>query len=182
MQHPRIMIAGIGVAVLGAAGGITAAAVGTSTVASAAPAAGHSAAATTVRTARVPVGGKLETILTSATGQPLYYYQPDTASKSFVTGSLAQAWPPLTSGAPASTGLSGRLSVLNDVNGQQVTYNGHPLYTFVDDHAGLVTGQGVQDFFVATPGLAPLTSGPAPASQAPASQMAPAGPAGSYSY
>ena len=55
MQHPRIMFAAIGVAVLGAAGGITAAAVGTPTVASAAPAAGHSAAATTVRTARAPV-------------------------------------------------------------------------------------------------------------------------------
>ncbi len=177
MQHPRIMIAGIGVAVLGAAGGVTAAAVGTSTTASAAPAASHSAAATTVRTAQVPVGGKLQTILTSATGQPLYYYQPDTASKSFVTGSLAQAWPPLTSAAPSGPGLSGQLKVLNDVNGQQVTYNGHPLYTFVSDHAGLVTGQGVQNFFVATPGLAPITS-----SQAPASPMAPTGPAGGYGY
>jgi predicted lipoprotein with Yx(FWY)xxD motif len=168
------MIAGIGVAVLGAAGGVTAAAVGTSTTASAAPAASHSAAATTVRTAQVPVGRKLETILTSATGQPLYYYKPDTASKSFVTGSLAQTWPPLTSAASASSGVSGKLSVLNDVNGQQVTYDGHPLYTFVSDHAGLVTGQGVQNFFVATPGLAPITS-----SQAPASQMA---PAGGYGY
>jgi predicted lipoprotein with Yx(FWY)xxD motif len=175
MQRPKIMIASIGVAVLGAAGGITAAAVSTSS-ASAAPAASHSAAAATVRTARVPVGGKLETILTSATGRPLYYYKPDTAAKSFVTGSLAQAWPPLTSAAPAGSGVSGKLSVLNDVNGQQVTYNGHPLYTFVDDHAGLVTGQGVQDFFVATPGLASITS-----SQAPASPMAPAG-SGGYGY
>ena len=31
------------------------------------------------------------------------------------------------------------------------------LYTFVDDRAGQVTGQGVQGFFVATPGLTPLT-------------------------
>ena len=181
MQHPRIMIASIGVAVLAAAGGITAATVSTST-ASAAPTAGHSAtshsaAATTVRTAQVPVGGKLETILVSATGQPLYYYQPDTAAKSFVTGGLAQAWPPLKSSAPVGSGLSGRLSVLNDVNGQQVTYNGHPLYTFVDDHAGQVTGQGVQNFFVATPGLASITSG-----QAPASPMPPAGSGGGYGY
>ena len=75
MQHPRIMIASIGVAVVAAAGGITAASVGTST-ASAAPAAGHgaashSAAAATVRTAQVPVGGRIETILTTSTGQPL---------------------------------------------------------------------------------------------------------------
>jgi predicted lipoprotein with Yx(FWY)xxD motif len=176
MQRPKIMIAGIGVAVLAAAGGITAAVVTTST-ASAAPAAGHSAAAATVGTARVLVGGTMETILTTATGQPLYYYQPDTAAKSFVTGGLAQAWPPLKSPAPAGPGVSGRLSVLNDVNGQQVTYNGHPLYTFVDDHAGQVTGQGVQNFFVATPGLASITSG-----QAPASPMPPAGSGGGYGY
>ena len=176
MQHPRIMIASIGVAVVAAAGGITAASVGTST-ASAAPAASPSAAAATVRTAQVPVGGKMETILTTATGQPLYFYKPDTAAKSFVTGGLAQAWPPLTSGAPAGSGLSGQLKVLNDVNGQQVTYNGHPLYTFVDDHAGQVTGQGVQNFFVATPSLAQITSGAAQGSP-----MPPAGSGGGYSY
>jgi hypothetical protein len=44
--------------------------------------------------------------------------------------------------------------VLADANGQQVLYNGHFLYTFVDDTPGQVTGQGVQGFFVATPGAA----------------------------
>ena len=43
----------------------------------------------TVRTAQAVVAGKTETILINATGQPLYYYQPDTATKSLVTG----AWP-----------------------------------------------------------------------------------------
>ena len=66
--------------------------------------------------------------------------------------------------------------MLNDVNGHQVTYNGHPLYTFADDHAGQVTGQGVQNFFVATPGLAPLTSSSAAAGPAPAA------PAGGLGY
>src|ERR1700744_6262253 len=142
MRHPRVIIAGIGVAaVLATAGGITAATAGTP-VARGPPAAGHSAAATSVQTAQVAVGGKMETILTTATGQPLYYYQPDTAAKSLVTGSLARLWPPLTSTAPTGTGLSGRLNVLNDVNGQQVTYNGHPLYTFVGDRGGQVAGQG----------------------------------------
>jgi predicted lipoprotein with Yx(FWY)xxD motif len=176
MRHPRVIIAGIGVAVLATAGGITAATASTSP-ASGAPAPSHSAAATTVRTAQVVVGGKMETILTTATGQPLYYYQPDTAAKSFVTGSLAALWPPLTSAVPTGTGLSGHLTVLNDVNGQQVTYNGHPLYTFADDHAGQVTGQGVQDFFVATPGIAAITSNSAPASTVPS-----AAPGNSYGY
>ena len=110
-----------------------------------------------MRTAPATVAGKTETILVNAHGLPLYFYRPDTAARSFVTGRLARLWPPLTSAAPTAAGASGKLAVLNDVNGQQVAYNGHPLYTFADDHAGQVTGQGVQNFFVATPGLAPIS-------------------------
>ena len=35
--------------------------------------------------------------------------------------------------------------------------------TFADDQPGQVTGQGVQGFFVATPGLTAITGSPAPA-------------------
>ncbi len=38
-------------------------------------------------------------------------------------------------------------------NGEQVAYNGHFLYTFVEDQPGKVTGQGVQNFYIATPNL-----------------------------
>ena len=165
MRHPKIIIASLGLAAVAAVGGITAASVGSSSAASVSP------ARATVRTAHATVAGRAETILVDGHGLPLYYYRPDTATRSLVTGGLAQLWPPLTSAAPAATGVSGKLAVLNDVNGQQVTYNGHPLYTFADDRAGQVTGQGVQDFFVATPGLAPLTGSPAGG--------APAAPAGS---
>ena len=172
MRHPKIIIASIGLAVVAAAGGITAASAGTSP-ASSAPSAGQSAAAT-VHTASATVGGKTETILVDGGGLPLYFYRPDTATKSFVTGGLAQLWPPVTSAAPAAAGLTGKLTVLHDAHGDQVTYKGHPLYTFADDHAGQVTGQGVQNFFVATPGLAPITT------STPAAPAAPAG--GSYGY
>ena len=37
-----------------------------------------------------------------------------------------------------------------------VAYNGHLLYTFAGDQVGQVTGQGLQGFLVATPGLPPL--------------------------
>jgi len=50
-----------------------------------------------------------------------------------------------------------------DIHGNQVAYNGHLLYTFADDQPGQVTGQGVQGFFVATPGLTSITGSPAPA-------------------
>ena len=171
MRHPKIIIAGIGLAVVAVGGGITAAS------ASGSPAASTSAASATVRTASAAVGGQAETILVNNRGLPLYYYRPDTATRSLVTGGLAHLWPPLTSAAPAASGVSGKLAVLNDVNGRQVTYNGHPLYTFVGDHTRQVTGQGFQNFFVATPGLAPLTTSAAPAGQAPA---APSG--GGYGY
>ena len=56
----------------------------------------------------------------------------------------ATAWPPLTAAAPTSSGLSGKLTVVNDAHGGQLAYNGHLLYTFITDRPGQVTGQGVQ--------------------------------------
>jgi predicted lipoprotein with Yx(FWY)xxD motif len=171
MKRPRIIMAGTGLAVLAAAGGITAAAsAGTTQAASATGAA-------TVRTASATVAGKTEYILVNRQGLPLYIYRPDTSTRSFVTGGLAQLWPPLTSPAVAGAGVTGNVSVLKDGNGQQVTYNGHPLYTFADDHVGQVTGQGVQNFFVATPGIA--SNAMSAGSTAPTT---PAVPSGGYGY
>jgi hypothetical protein len=60
------------------------------------------------------------------------------------------------------------LSVLVDsASSVSQAYNGHLLHTFADDQAGRVTGQGVQGFFVATAGLAPLTGSSATAGTAP---------------
>ena len=184
MRRSRIIIASAGLAAVAAIGGVTAAAATGSPAsstpragaASAAPAAGPAAAAATVRTARAAVAGTTETILVNAHGQPLYYYRPDTATTSLVTGGLARLWPPLTSAAPSAAGVNGKLTVVKDTHGDQVAYNGHLLYTFISDRAGQVTGQGVQNFFVATPGLAPLTSSAAPATTIPAA------PSGGYGY
>jgi predicted lipoprotein with Yx(FWY)xxD motif len=175
MRHPRIIIGGIGLAVAAAVGGVTAASAGGSP-ATGTPAAGHSAMAATVRTASVTVAGKTVTILVNAHGLPLYFYRPDTAAKSFVAGGLARLWPPVTSAAPAAAGARGKVTVVNDAHGRQVAYNGHLLYTFISDHPGQVTGQGVQNFFVATPGLVPIAATAAPAGPAPAA------PAGGYGY
>jgi len=172
MRHPKLIIAGIGLAAVAAAGGATAAA-----AAAGGPGTGHSAAAATVRTAAATVAGTTETILVNSGGLPLYFYRPDTAAKSLVTGSVAALWPPLTSAAPTAAGATGTLTVVNDAHGHQVAYNGHLLYIFISDHPGQVTGQGVQDFFVATPGLTPIASSPAPAGTVPA-----APPANGYGY
>ena len=171
MRHPKLIIAGIGLAAVAAAGGATAATAAGGTAASG-PATGHSATAATVRTAPAAVAGKTQTILVNSSGLPLYFYQPDTATKSLVTGGVAALWPPLISAAPTAAGARGTLTVVNDAHGHQVAYNGHLLYTFTSDHAGQVTGQGVQNFFVATPGLAPLASSTAPAGMVPATPSA----------
>jgi predicted lipoprotein with Yx(FWY)xxD motif len=176
MRHPKLLIAGIGLAAVAAAGGATAAAAAGGPSASY-PTGGHSATAATVRSASATVGGKTQTILVNSAGLPLYFYRPDTAATSLVTGGVAALWPPLTSAAPTAAGATGTLTVVNDTHGHQVAYNGHLLYTFVSDHAGQVTGQGVQNFFVATPGLTPLATSPAPAGADPA-----APPAHGYGY
>jgi predicted lipoprotein with Yx(FWY)xxD motif len=121
----------------------------------------------TVHTSLATVGGKTESILVNAKDFPLYYFPGDTAKKSAVSGGLAQLWPPLLSAKPTVSGTRGTLTSLRATGGRQVTYNGHFLYTFVDDTPGHVTGQGVSNFFVATPGLktiggAKKASAPAP--------------------
>lgn len=112
-----------------------------------------------IHTASLKVGDKTVTVLKNAGGLTLYYFMPDTATKIACTGACASNWPPLlaTSGTPTSNpALPGQLTVLNGANGNQVLYNGHPLYNYIKDkEAGDVFGQGVGGkWFVATPDLA----------------------------
>jgi predicted lipoprotein with Yx(FWY)xxD motif len=107
----------------------------------------------TVHTTTTQVGKKTETVLVNAKGLPLYYYQADTAKKSQVSGVLAQLWPALVSTKPTASGVKGKVASVLQAYGHQVTYNGHFLYSFVDDSPGHVTGQGVSNFFVATPNV-----------------------------
>jgi predicted lipoprotein with Yx(FWY)xxD motif len=125
----------------------------------------------TLRSTSTHVGARTETVLINAKGLPLYYYKADTAKKSQVSGVLAQLWPALVSAKPTASGVKGKVASVKQADGHQVTYNGHFLYTFVDDSPGRVTGQGVSDFFVATPNVRSIGSAttvkaaPAPATQ-----------------
>ncbi len=111
-----------------------------------------------IHTKTITVNGKSLTALADSKGLTLYYFTPDASSSVACTASCAAIWPPLLSpsGAPASAGaLPGKLSVLNGANGQQVLYNGHPLYTYSKDgDKGDAYGEGVAGkWFVATPDL-----------------------------
>jgi predicted lipoprotein with Yx(FWY)xxD motif len=167
VRHPRIIIASISLAAAAAIGGGITAAAATGSPAGSPPAASQQAAAT-VRTAQATVAGKTETILVNGQGQPLYYYVSDTPAKSLVTGGLAALWPPVTAASPAATGLNGTLAAVSDTHGHQVAYNGHLLYTFAYDRPGQVNGQDFQDFFVVTPGIAPIATSPASTGTVPA--------------
>lgn len=93
-------------------------------------------------------------------GQALYTYGSDSSGVSNCTGSCLASWPAYqatgsTANLPAGVGV-----IMRSDNGQtQYTYNGMPLYTFVSDSKGQVTGDGVSNFNVAKP------AAPASASQ-----------------
>jgi predicted lipoprotein with Yx(FWY)xxD motif len=135
-----------------------------------APTAGSSAAAggVTVGTA----SGSLGTFLTGPNGLTLYTKSTDSANTSTCTGNCATNWPALKvpSGqqATAGAGVTGTLASFALADGtMQVTYNGRPLYYWIQDKApGDTTGNGVGGFAVA------LAAGSAPASGAPASSPA----------
>jgi predicted lipoprotein with Yx(FWY)xxD motif len=85
------------------------------------------------------------TVLTNARGFTLYSYAPDTPDSSKCYGSCAAYWPPVTGTAAASSGLPGRVGTIKRTDGsEQLTYNGHPLYTYIADTApGQARGNNV---------------------------------------
>jgi predicted lipoprotein with Yx(FWY)xxD motif len=94
--------------------------------ASSAPAASSS----TVKTATI--GGA--TVLTNSSGFTLYWFVPDTPTKSNCNGSCASFWPPLKGPVSAGSGVTGKLGTITRADGStQATYNGHPLYTYKGD-------------------------------------------------
>jgi predicted lipoprotein with Yx(FWY)xxD motif len=114
-----------------------------------------------IKTKTLTVGGKSLTVLTNAQGMTLYYRTSDTPA-SVCSGGCASAWPPVLS--PTMPGVSstlpGTFSLMNDANGSQVAYNGHPLYTYSGDSAaGQVNGQGFGNvWFVAPTNLSTTTT------------------------
>ena len=89
------------------------------------------------------VGGV--SVLTNARGYTLYVFVPDPPDKSTCYGTCAAYWPPLTGIPTAGTGVTGKLGTISRTGGgNQVTYDGHPLYTYVgDSHPGQANGNNI---------------------------------------
>ena len=113
-----------------------------------APAARASGAAGAVLALRhTPLG----TILTTGRGLTVYAFEADHGTTSACTGACAAAWPPVTiSGARITVaGGTGALAgqITRPGGARQLTYAGHPLYTFAGDASpGANNGQGSQAF------------------------------------
>ena len=95
--------------------------------------------------------GNLGTILVDSQGRTLYLFQADSSGKSACSGACASAWPPLRATGKPTAGGGVNASLLGTIprsDGKpQVTYNGHPLYTFVmDTSPGDTNGQGSAAF------------------------------------
>jgi predicted lipoprotein with Yx(FWY)xxD motif len=83
-------------------------------------------------------------VLTNAQGMVLYWFVPDTSTKSNCTASCLKYWPPVPGPATAGTGIHGMLGVITTAGVKQVTYRGHPLYTYVADTSpGTDKGNGL---------------------------------------
>jgi predicted lipoprotein with Yx(FWY)xxD motif len=127
------------------------------------------------------------TVLTNAKGLTLYWYAIDTANKSNCNGKCATFWLPVSASTKVASGvtLSGKLGSIKRSDGsKQLTYMGHPLYTFVEDTApGQIKGNGVTTsggpsselWWAITPSGAKLAKAPATSSSS-------GGGSGGYGY
>jgi predicted lipoprotein with Yx(FWY)xxD motif len=91
------------------------------------------------------------TVLVTSTGRTLYMLTADSPTASVCTGTCASVWPPLTVTGTPTAGSGVKASELGTITrsggGHQVTYDGHPLYTFTKDTAaGQVNGEGINKF------------------------------------
>jgi predicted lipoprotein with Yx(FWY)xxD motif len=88
-------------------------------------------------------------ILVDDEGRTLYAFDKETTDRSECFGACAEAWPPFyTKGEPqAGKGVDKGLLGTTDHEGKDlVTYDGHPLYYYVDEGPNEVLCQGVDEF------------------------------------
>jgi predicted lipoprotein with Yx(FWY)xxD motif len=111
-------------------------------------------------------------VLADGRGHTLYLFEKDKSRMSSCNGACLAYWPAVLTSAKPRAGAGVRASLLGVTKRadgrRQVTYAGHPLYTFVGDKkAGQTTGEGLTDFGAAWDAVA--ANGQAIEPKAPAS-------------
>jgi predicted lipoprotein with Yx(FWY)xxD motif len=94
---------------------------------------------------------KLGMVLVDSNGMTLYDFHKDKGTTSSCYDACAQAWPPLLTKGEPTVGNGATASKLGTTERKdgttQVTYAGHPLYTYVvDQKPGEATGNDVSAF------------------------------------
>ena len=99
-------------------------------------------------------------IIVNGSGRTLYLFEKDKRGMSACSGACASYWPPLlTHGKPMAVGGAKQalLGTIKRASGsRQVTYAGHPLYTFLlDRKRGQTKGEGSTLFGAGWDALSP---------------------------
>ncbi len=128
-------------------GGGSGGAYGASASSATAPSSGAGGGGPSVKLASTGLGK----VLVDARGRTLYLFEADKGPMSTCDGACASVWPPLTITGHLTAGpgvTASKLGTTKRSDGAtEVTYNGHPLYTFAGDSApGATSGQGLDDF------------------------------------
>ncbi|HEX5527125.1 MAG TPA: hypothetical protein VFX44_08025 [Solirubrobacterales bacterium] len=134
-------LAALALIVAGCGGG------GSSSTSTSSEASASSGGGMTVSTAEV---SGLGTVLVDSEGFTVYEFAKDNGSTSSCYGACEEGWPPVTvKGQPSGEGaIASQLGTTKRKDGSlQVTYAGHPLYTFaLDSKPGEATGNGSTAF------------------------------------
>jgi predicted lipoprotein with Yx(FWY)xxD motif len=115
---------------------------------SSAPAASQTPAAANGGTVTA-ASSSLGKIVVAQNGMTLYMFARDQNGKSACNGACVKFWPPYTGTPKAGSGLTASLlgSTVRADGSKQVTYDGHPLYTYSGDSSpGATNGQGQNTF------------------------------------
>ena len=146
--------------------------------------AGSIARSATGTTASVSLGKtKLGLILVNSKRHTLYMFAKDKNGKSSCSGSCAKFWPPALQAGKPTAGSGVKASLLATTrrsNGSlQLTYNKHPLYSFVlDKKAGQTNGEGnvafgAKWYAVSAKGTAVVKASPTPTPTTPTTTTTP---------
>jgi predicted lipoprotein with Yx(FWY)xxD motif len=105
-----------------------------------------------VASVSVSVNGKTtkESVLVNGAGHAVYLLTGDSSKDPKCTSSCLGDWHAVTSSAKEpmlGNGVTGKVAIWRHGGINQVTINGHPLYTYLaDPRAGVATGEGLTSF------------------------------------
>lgn len=123
----------------------------------------------------------LGTVLVNAKGLTLYLYEGDSGTHLGCAGDCLSSWPELSGSAVAKgAAKASELGTIKRGSGTQVTYDGHPLYTFAGDaKAGQTNGEGIvlngKKWYAVSPSGAAISAGKKSSSSSSSSSSGAAG-------